>query len=187
MRYFESLEEIKDIEETVVALGNFDGVHKGHQELIRRAVNSAIAANLKSAVFTFSNHPKNVLAKKTVVKNILYWDEKYEILKNLGVDYLVSIPFDEKIQKMKPKQFIKEILIKSLRMKEAYCGFNYRFGYKGEGNPEILMKVGMKEGFGIHVLEPYMVQGQIVSSTLIRNYIANGEVDKCLSLMGHYY
>ncbi len=187
MKYFESLEEIKDIEETVVALGNFDGVHKGHQELIRRAVNSAISANLKSAVFTFSNHPKNVLAKKTVVKNILYWDEKYEILKNLGVDYLVSIPFDEEIQTMEPERFIKELLVKSLRMKEAYCGFNYRFGYKGEGNPEILMKVGMAEGFGIHVLEPYMVLGQVVSSTLIRNYIANGEVDKCLSLMGHYY
>lgn len=187
MKLFKCLEEINDLEETVVALGNFDGVHKGHQELIRRAVNSAIIANLKSAVFTFSNHPKNVLAEKHVVKNILYEDDKINILNNLGVDYLISVPFDKKIQKMEPEDFIRQLLVKKLHMKEAYCGFNYRFGYKGKGSPEILMKVGLSEGFGIHVLEPYMVKGQIVSSTLIRKHIENGEVDKCPPFMGRYY
>ncbi|MDD2215987.1 MAG: bifunctional riboflavin kinase/FAD synthetase [Eubacteriales bacterium] len=187
MKLFLSLDEIINIEETVVALGNFDGVHKGHQELIRRTVNSAIGANLKSAVFTFNNHPKNELAGKQVVKNILYQDEKIKILKDLGVDYLISIDFNKCIQNMKPKDFTRNILVKSLRMKEVYCGFNYRFGRKGEGNAETLMKVGMAEGFGIHILEPYMVRGQIVSSTLIRNHISNGDVHQCLAFMGRYY
>ena len=187
MRLFTSLEEIDKIEETVVALGNFDGVHKGHQELIRRTVNSAIGANLKSAVFTFSNHPKNLLAGKQVVKNILYCDEKVKILGDFGVDYVVSIPFDETIRDMKPERFIMELLVKNLLMKEAYCGFNYRFGRNGEGTPETLMKVGLANGFGIHVLEPYMVRGQIVSSTIIRNFISSGQVDQCLAFMGHYY
>jgi len=187
MRLFTSLEEIDKIEETVVALGNFDGVHKGHQELIRRTVNSAIGTNLKSAVFTFSNHPKNLLAGKQVVKNILYCDEKVKILGDLGVDYVVSIPFDETIRDMEPERFIMELLVKKLRMKEAYCGFNYRFGRNGEGTPETLMKVGLANGFGIHVLEPYMVRGQIVSSTIIRNFISSGQVDQCLAFMGHYY
>lgn len=187
MKTFLRLEDIENIEETVVALGNFDGVHKGHQELIRRAVNCAIGANLKSAVFTFNNHPKNVLAGKHVIKNILYSDEKIKILNDLGVDYLISIDFDKTIQNMKPEDFICGILVKKLHMKEAYCGFNYRFGRKGAGNPEILMKVGLAESFGIHVLEPYMVRGEIVSSSLIRKHIANGDVDKCLGLMGRYY
>lgn len=187
MKQYSSLKEIRDIEQTVVALGNFDGVHKGHQELIRRAVNSAIDAGLKSAVFTFSNHPKNVLAGRTVVKNILYFDEKARILANLGVDYLISVDFDQTIRNMDAEDFIRTILVEKLRMKEAYCGFNYRFGYRGLGNPEILMRVGLAEGFGIHILEPYMVRGMVVSSTAIRNHISNGDVDQCLSLMGHYY
>ena len=182
-----TFEEIDRIEETVVALGNFDGVHKGHQELIRRAVNSAVYANLKSAVFTFNNHPKNVLSGTHVVKNILYKDEKVKILQDLGVDYLFSIDFDETIRDMEPRNFIDDILLKKLHMKEAYCGFNYRFGHSGGGNPETLMKVGLEKGFGIHILEPYMVRGKVVSSSMIREHIANGEVDKCLPLMGRYY
>ena len=187
MIQFNRIEEIREIEETVVALGNFDGVHKGHQELIRRAVNSAISANLKSAVFTFSNHPKNVLAGKRIVKNILYWDDKSKMLADLGVDYLISVQFDQSMQNMCPEDFIRNVLVKKLHMREAYCGFNYRFGHLGEGSPEVLMHVGLAEGFGIHVLEPYMVRGKVVSSTAIRQYIARGEVDKCLAMMGNYY
>lgn len=187
MKFFKSLNEIGDMEETVVALGNFDGVHKGHQELIRRAVNTAIAANLKSAVFTFNNNPKNVLAGSRVVKNILYMDEKIRILHDLGVEYIVSVDFNDEIQTMEAGDFIRRILVKTLHMREAYCGFNYRFGYKGEGSPGVLMNVGLEEGFGIHVLEPYMVRGETVSSTLIRKYINGGDVDKCLAFMGRYY
>lgn len=187
MKLFTDLEQIDKLESSVIALGNFDGVHKGHQELIRRTVNSAMGTNLKSAVFTFSNHPKNVLAGKQVVKNILYWDEKVKMLGELGVDYIVSVPFTESIRDMDPERFILELLVARLNMKEAYCGFNYRFGLDGAGTPETLMRVGLSHGFGIHILEPYLVVGQVVSSTLIRNYIENGDVGQCLSLMGHYY
>ena len=76
MRIFKSLDDIKNIKETVVALGNFDGIHKGHQELIRRAVKSARVSGHKSAVFTFNNHPKNVIAGKRVIKNIMYWGRR---------------------------------------------------------------------------------------------------------------
>ncbi len=187
MKLFTNFEEIDQLEESVIALGNFDGVHKGHQELVRRTVNSAVGTNLKSAVFTFSNHPKNILAGRQVVKNILYLDEKVKILGDLDVDYVVAVPFDETICQMEPERFILDILVDKLHMKEAYCGFNYRFGRGGAGTPETLMKTGLSHGFGIHILEPYMVRGQIVSSTIIRNHIACGNVDQCLSLMGHYY
>ncbi|WP_324824169.1 bifunctional riboflavin kinase/FAD synthetase [Sinanaerobacter sp. ZZT-01] len=187
MKVFTKLEEIKNIQPTVIALGNFDGIHKGHQELIRRTVKSARIAGLKSAVFTFTNHPKNVLSGTSLIKNILYFEDKVRILKTLGVNYLFSIDFDEHIQCLNPNEFIEKLLVNTFRMKEAYCGFNHRFGYKAEGNPEILMQQGLKYDYGIHVLEPYKVNGNVVSSTLIRNLIAVGDVETCMLYMGRYY
>jgi len=187
MKIFNTLDDIKNIKETVVALGNFDGVHKGHQELIRRTVKSAKMAGLKSAVFTFTNHPKNVLAGRPKIKNILYLEDKIQIIQSLGVDYLFTIQFNEKIQHMSPEEFIQTILINTFKMREAYCGFNYNFGYLGKGNPEILMKTGIREGFGIHVLEPYTIDGNLVSSSFIRNLIAEGRVDECMKYMGRNY
>ncbi len=187
MIIFNRLDEIKNIENTVVALGNFDGVHKGHQALIARTVKTAEAANLKSAVFTFANHPKNVNCGELIVKNILYFDEKAKIIENLGVDYLFNIPFDEQIRQMKPIDFIDHVLIGKFNMKQAYCGFNYKFGYKAEGTPEVLMHEGIQKGFGIHVLEPFQIDGNLVSSTFIRNLIAEGRVDQCMKYMGRNY
>ncbi len=187
MKIFKSIEDIENIEETVTALGNFDGVHKGHQELIRRAVRSAKAAGLKSAVFTFSNHPKNVISGTQTIKNILTWEDKASIIKSFGVDYLISIPFDEEMLNMEPEDFIMNVLVGKLNMKEAYCGFNFRFGHCAKGNAELLMKIGLREDFGIHVLEPIKVEGTVVSSSLMRQLITEGRVSECEKYLGRYY
>ena len=103
MRIFNSLDEIGEIGETAAALGNFDGIHKGHQALIDEAVKTAAADGLKSAVFTFSNHPRNVLAGDYVVKNVIYADEKVRLLEEAGIDYLFSIDFNESIMCRTPR------------------------------------------------------------------------------------
>jgi len=187
MKIFNSIDEIQIPEETVAALGNFDGLHIGHQELIRRAVRSAKIAGLKSAVFTFSNHPKNVIGGRLVIRNILSWEDKVALIKSFGVDYLVSIPFDRHMLKMEPEDFIEQILMGKLNMREAYCGFNFRFGHMARGNPELLMKVGLQENFGIHVLEPIKIDGTIVSSSLMRELISQGRVAECEKFLGRYY
>jgi len=187
MKLFNSLDEIFNIEPTIIALGNFDGVHKGHQELISRAVKSAHAANLKSAVFTFSNHPRNVLANDNKVKSILYAEEKAAIIEKLGVDYMFNVPFDDKIMNMDATSFINDLLLSKLKMHEAYCGFNYRFGYKASGDVSVLMKESLKSQFGIHVLEPIKIEGDVVSSTRIRELVERGDIDECMKLMGRYY
>ena len=97
MRIFNSLDDIHDIGPTVVAVGNFDGVHRGHQEIIRRAIQTARSIGISSAVFTFSNHPRNLLSGDRKVKNIQYPADKVRAFEVLGVDLLFSIPFDEKI------------------------------------------------------------------------------------------
>ncbi len=188
MKIFNSLEEIdNDIEKTVVALGNFDGVHKGHQQIISRTVKSAEAAGYKSAVFTFSNHPKNLMKGDAAVKNILYPEEKAAIIEQLGIDYMFNIPFDESILTMEPVDFIDKLLLEKFHMKQAYCGFNYHFGYKAKGDAELLMKEGMKKGFGIHIQEPFEIDKKLVSSTLIRELIGEGKVDQCAKYMGRFY
>ncbi len=187
MKVFQNIEEIKNIKSTMLALGNFDGVHKGHQELIRRAVKSAKMAGLKSGVFTFANHPKNVIAGKPLVKNILYPEDKAELIRSMGVDYLFSLEFTSEIRRMTPQCFIEDLLIQKLKLKEAYCGFNYRFGYRGNGNPENLMHAGLKAGFGIHVLEPFYIDENLVSSSFIRELISDGKVEQCEKYLGRKY
>ena len=187
MRIFNSLDEIRDIKETAIALGTFDGVHLGHQELIKRTVNAAKAKGLASGVFTFSNHPKNVILKKDAVKNILYKKEKEDIIQSLGVDYLFDIPFTQDIMGMEKEEYVKKLLVDRCKAKVISCGYNHRFGYKALGDTKALEELGLKYGYDAIVMEPFKIDNNVVSSTLIRTQIASGRVDKCLAYMGRYY
>ena len=187
MIIFNNLDDINNIEPTVVALGNFDGIHKGHQQIITRTVKEAEAAGLKSAVFTFSNHTSSILKNVPPVKNILYAEEKMRILEEMGVDYVFNIPFTEEILCMSPEAFIDRILVEKFNIREAYCGFNYSFGYKASGTPEVLMHEGLKRGLGIHVQEPYLIDGIVVSSTYIRQLIEDGRMEEATKFMGRMY
>ncbi len=187
MKIFETLDSITGIKPTAVALGNFDGVHLGHQELIRRAVERAQAEGLKSAVFTFSNHPKDLLPKEKKVKNILSKRDKEQIIESLGVDYLFNIPFTREIMTMSPADFVEKLLLRKFEMKAAFCGFNYHFGFKAQGNPEVLRQMGGERGFDVTEMPAYKIKGEIVSSSLIRTLIASGQVEKCETYMGRNY
>ena len=124
-----------------VALGNFDGVHAGHQTLIKAAVDKAHEKNLKSAVFTFSTLPKNLIPGSKPVKNIIYQEEKAQLIEKLGVDYLFNIEFTKEIMATPPEEYVKKYLVNMLNAKEVFCGFNHRFGYKAAGNDELLKAI----------------------------------------------
>lgn len=187
MKVFKSIKEINNVESTVIALGNFDGVHKGHIELIKRAVADAEVTGVKSAVFTFSNHPRNFIAGKNAIKNIITNDAKIEIIESLGVDYLFNIPFDNKILNMEPDDFIEDLVIKRMKAAVLYCGFNYHYGKQAKGSTETLIHEAENHGFEVNVLEPYIVDGNLVSSTLIRSLIADGKVKECYKYLGRHY
>lgn len=187
MKIFNSIDDIINIEPTVVALGNFDGIHLGHQAIIRKAVYDAKGDGLKSAVFTFSNHPRNLLKDKEKVKGILYTEDKLRIIEELGIDYVFNIPFTENIMSMEPVKFIDELLLKVMRAREIMCGFNYRFGKGAHGDVQLLISEGMKKNFGVHVAEAFKVDGHIVSSSLIRKKIAAGDMLACQKLLGRLY
>ena len=182
-----NLEEIKNIPPCSIALGNFDGVHVGHQTLIRKAVEKARELGIKSAVFTFSNHPKNLFAGENVVKNIIYQEEKAALIEKLGVDYLFNVPFTNEVARMNAMSFIDDLLVDKMNLREAFCGFNYRFGYKAAGNPHILRQCGMVKGFNVNEIDPVTIEGDVVSSTLIRSLIRSGDMEECEKYLGRKY
>jgi len=187
MKVFHSFDDIANIGETGIALGNFDGIHIGHQRLINNTVQYCKKNGLSSIVFTFRNHSRDITKSPDTVKKIVTWKEKVRIIESLGVDYLIVIEFDEKFSKMSPADFVKNILIGKLNMKQANCGFHYRFGYKAEGTPELLKEMSQKNNFEVFVLEPVTIDGELVSSTKIRELISAGDMETCKNFLGRKY
>ena len=192
MKIYTKLEEINDIPETSLALGNFDGVHLGHQAIIREAVSTARKKTSqgipeKPAVFTFSTHPKNLIPGAKHVENIIYADEKRDLIESLGVEHYFDIEFTEDIMTMEPEEFVRKLLVEKFHAKDVFCGFNYRFGHKAAGNTETLRALGEKYGFTLHEMPPVMADGEVVSSTLIRQLIKAGDMDECDKYLGRNY
>lgn len=173
--------------ETAVALGNFDGVHKGHQMLIRECVAAAKEKGLAPSVFTFTNHPVNEIAGRTVIKNIMTFEEKAQQLEELGVENLFSLTFDDAIRTKSSEEFVKDILVDCFHARHAVCGFNYHFGYKAEGDADRLQELGRTFGFGVTVVPEIRINGNTVSSTLIRQVIDEGRIDEYTDYTGRLY
>jgi len=186
MKIFRELSEIQLDRPTVTCLGNFDGVHVGHQELIRRAVAIAKSDGLMAAVFTFSNHPRNLFSDEKV-KNILYPEDKAAVMEAMGIDYMFDVPFTMDICTMPAVDFIDRLLVDTFKAREVVCGFDYTFGYKAEGDAALLASEGLKREMGIHVVEPIREDGEVISSTLIRGFIASGDMEKAAKMLGRNY
>lgn len=187
MKIFNNLEDIKNTEPAVIALGNFDGIHRGHRQLIMRAVKSARARRVKSAVFTFRQHPRNVLAGHTVVRNIVYPDVKVELIRELGVDYLFSVPFDNYLMHQPPGEFVRDVLQEKFHAVGTVCGFNFTYGYQAGGGAFDLVNEGGRYGFEAIIVPTVTIGNEIVSSTLIRKYVAEGNMEKAGELLGRDY
>ena len=187
MNIYRSLQEIHNMPATAVALGNFDGVHKGHQMLIRECVAAANEKGLQPSVFTFPNHPVNEIAGKVVIKNIMTFEEKAEQLEKLGVENLFAPVFDDTIRTKSARAFVEDILVDSFHTKHAVCGFNYHFGYKAEGDADRLQELGRELGYGVTVVPEIRINGNTVSSTLIRQVIDEGRIDEYTDYTGRLY
>ncbi len=166
-----------------IALGTFDGIHLGHQKIISRAVTVAKEIKGTSMVFTFSNHPLSVVAPQRCPLQLVTQDDKAELIKKLGVDVLLTIPFTPKFLQYSAEQFI-DLAVKNLNPKHIVIGPNYFFGYKRSGTPEFLQQAGLQHGFEVEVHPIVYVDDIIVSSTLIRQMIGTGNVKQAAHLLG---
>jgi len=175
----------KHIDEPVVlCLGTFDGLHIGHQELIKQGKLIAKENGYKTAVYSFENIPSSYLFHETKKKNLFVHFEKVQRFKEMNIDYLWLDFFDAHIANVSPKDYI-DYLEKVLNVVHIVVGFNYTFGDKAKGKPKDLKMFGEDFGFGVTVLDPVMIDNQTVSSTEIRNFLLKGEIEKANFMLGN--
>ncbi len=187
MLVYESLTGLKDRYPNItVALGNFDGIHLGHQRLIGEAVAIARRNNGTAAVLTFHPHPMAVLKPELAPPMLLDQEAKRRMMAELGVDILILLPFTLNFAQLSPEEFIKDVLVKQLNVKAIVIGYNYSFGHRGRGNPETIWKYADECCYTLSVIPPVKVGSQVVSSTLIRNKLAEGDVAAAQKLLGYY-
>ena len=168
-----------------IALGVFDGVHLGHQKLIKSTVNKAKKNNGVSIVITFNPHPDKIIIPENNVFLLSTLEEKINLIKDLNADIFLIIKFTKMISRMSPKDFIRNILVDSLKVKELFVGFNYKFGFQGKGNVDCLKEYGKMYNFKTNILKPEIINKTIISSTKIKEYINLGDVEKAKRLLGH--
>lgn len=166
---------------TYVTIGSFDGLHKGHLSLINKAVELSKKNNVKSMVNTFKEHPLNIINKDIAPKLIMDNETKIQLLQNTGLDILNLSDFID-IMKMPPEDYILN-MIEYYNVKGIITGFNHKFGHKNEGDVKLLKKLSEKYGFELYIVDPVKVNGEIVSSTSIRKYIADGEISKANNML----
>jgi len=172
---------------TAVGLGNFDGLHVGHMALVNTLISEARIHGLQSVVYTFTKHPENILRKKLFTHLLTTVGKRVQILSETALDAVYFDEFDEEYSRMKPENFVKRILLDKLGAQLVVAGFNYRFGYKGQGDVELLKTMGKKYNFGVIIIPPVKVDNEIVSSTAIREYVKKGEMESVFRLLGRHY
>ncbi|MGI6778158.1 MAG: bifunctional riboflavin kinase/FAD synthetase [Acetivibrionales bacterium] len=170
-----------------VGLGNFDGLHIGHMTLINALLSESRFYGLNSVVYTFSKHPENILRKKLFTPLLTTERKKISLLRETLLDYLYFEEFDERFSRLQPEEFVKGILVDKLNIKLAVAGFDYRFGYKGQGDTEYLKALGGKLGFKVIVIPPIKMCNEIISSTLIREQVKKGNMERAFELLGRHY
>ncbi|MBA2873946.1 bifunctional riboflavin kinase/FAD synthetase [Thermaerobacillus caldiproteolyticus] len=176
----------EDFPPTVMALGYFDGIHLGHQEVIRTAVNLAAEKGYKSAVMTFHPHPSVVLGKKEQhIHCITPLKQKEQLIAHLGVDYLYIVEFTSSFAELLPQQFVDQYII-GFHVKHVVAGFDFTYGRLGKGTMETL-PFHSREQFTQTIVPKLTLKGEKISSTSIRRLLKNGAVEQLSQLLGRFY
>lgn len=167
-----------------VAIGNFDGVHLGHREILSRTVKSAHDRGKEAVVYTFDPHPRIVLNKVQDVPRINTEAEREQILEELGIDVLILAEFTPEYASQTPEQFVENTLVEELGVRSLFVGENYRFGKGRSGTAVMLKKTGHELGFTVHVVPSVKVDEVVVSSSEIRKLLLSGEIRRANELLG---
>jgi len=185
MLIYRSLKEIVLIKNTVLTIGSFDGLHRGHQEIIGKVVNTATAIGEKSVVITFDPHPKQVLGESSSNFEILLSQRKKEILlESLGVDITVVLPFDIEFSRNSASSFVNDVICSYFSPQKIVVGYDHHFGYRREGSGHFLQELVGNYGFEVEIVEPVKDQEETLSSTRIRQLIADGHVQRASFELG---
>ena len=187
MRIFDNLKSYSSEKESILTIGTFDGVHIGHNKILKRLIQDSKKNNLSSLVMTFFPHPRMILNKSHDIKMIDTISEKINLLEKTGLDNLIIHPFDNNFSKIRAKEFVEEILVKKLKIKEIIIGYDHKFGKDREASVEDLKKFGQDYMFNVKEIPAEEIDSIAISSTKIRDAILNGEIEKCNKFLGRNF
>ncbi|MDO8602313.1 MAG: bifunctional riboflavin kinase/FAD synthetase [Candidatus Omnitrophota bacterium] len=168
----------------VVTIGIFDGVHKGHQVILKKALKEAKKLRLKSVVVTFDPHPVKVLYPGAKIPFLISLEHRIKLIKSMGIDNCVIIKFTKEFARLRPEEFIKDILIDKLNLKVLITGDNFLFGSEEKGGPRLLKKLSRIYNFKFYGIPPVKMGGKYISSTRIRKAIERGSLELAAKLLG---
>jgi riboflavin kinase/FMN adenylyltransferase len=176
------------VDGTVVTVGTFDGVHRGHRDVLSRLADRAVALGKPSVVVSFEPHPLEIVNPDAAPLLLTTYPEKLEVMAESGVNYLVVIPFTLELSRFSAEQFVDAVLLRRARMAELMIGYDHGFGRGRAGDAEILRMIGSRRGFGVTVVPPVMGSDERpVSSTSIRRAIAGGDLARAADALGRPY
>lgn len=186
MRLYRSLDQVPDSSgrPRCVAIGFFDGVHKGHQQIVGRAVQQAAEQDALSLVLTFDPHPNAVLHAAGAPRVLTPLEVKAELVAGLGVAELLVVPFDLEFSRISPEDFCRIVLSDRLSARSVMVGSNFHFGFRGVGTPEVLASYGREHGFTVETISLVARKGGAISSTRIRTLVTEGDVEEAAELLG---
>ena len=186
MLIFKSIENIpKEEKGYSVAIGNFDGMHLGHQsviEIARKKSNNSLVG-----VVTFEPHPRQYFKKDQPIFRLMKSETRKRFLNSFGIDALFELPFDYSLANLSPKDFIDTVLLEKLNVKNIVVGPDFRFGKNREGSVNLLKIYQEKNKFGLHIANPLMIEGKVVSSSALREKLAKGSVTGVTKMLSRYY
>jgi riboflavin kinase/FMN adenylyltransferase len=188
MQVIKDLKQVdKPFKNAVVTIGNFDGVHLGHQALFRQVIEKAQSIGGTSVVITFEPHPLRVLNHDKRFPLITLYEQKVELIGAAGIDALVCVPFTPEFAATSARTFVSDVLYNMIGMKSVVVGEDYSFGAKRQGNISLLREMGTSLGFEVIISKWVELEGRRISSTEIRNLVRQGQMEEARKLLGRYY
>lgn len=182
-----SISNFNQANSTAITIGTFDGVHIGHHKILDRLTNNAKNLGLKSTVLTFFPHPRMVLQKDADIKLLNTLEEKTKILQHAGIDYLIVHPFTIDFSRLSAIEFVRDILVNSLKAKKIIIGYDHRFGRNRDANISDLISFGNTLDFEVEEIPAQEIEDVSISSTKIRNALINGDITTANTFLGYSY
>ena len=187
MKVFNQINDVRDCADSVVTIGTFDGLHRGHQDIIKTLTTIAATKGIRATVITFEPHPRHILDKKNKLSLLMSLDKKEALLEELGVDVLLVIPFTEEFSRITAEAFMDDVIMKHFHPAEIVIGYDHHFGHKRQGSPKFLQDYAGKRGIKLDIINPVADDKVFISSTHIRDLIGNGFVRRASFELGWVY
>jgi len=187
LKIFNAIQEFSSPAGTIVTLGTFDGVHKGHKSLLDKLISNGNALGYETVVLTFFPHPRMVLQPDADVKLLNTMDEKAALLEDFGIDNLIIHPFSREFSRLTAEDFVKDILVKRLNARKIIIGHDHRFGRNRTATTQDLVRMGQELGFEVEQISAMAVDEVAVSSTKIRNALLDGDLNTANNYLGYPY